>query len=59
MESKNKSRQVLPSMQKLVSVETKQKCFNWFFCYHKQLVVITIVGMLILKVVHPDIDPWT
>lgn len=59
MGNKSKFRHFLPAMQKHVASEVKQKCLNWFFCYHKQLIVITMVGMLVFKVVHPQIDPWT
>jgi hypothetical protein len=44
--------------QKLVD-DVKRRNFGWFYCHYEHLAVVAIVGMLVLKMVHPVIDPWT
>lgn len=39
--------------------EIKQKCLAWWYCHQKVLTIGALMGMLVFKVIHPTIDPWT
>jgi hypothetical protein len=59
VQSNKNLKYILDYIQQFITGVAKQKYLNWLFCHYEVLVVIAIVGMLALKVVYTNIDPWT